>query len=419
MGEIVSSKDLCILIKEVLRLMDKRLIGHGERVGYILSRMLECEGSYEDFELAEFALLGTLHDIGAFKVEKTSEMLKFDLHDYMPHSIYGYLFLKYVSPMDEMARTLMYSHIDYSQLVNVDFEHKNIANYINLAGRYDLYNKSLGTKFEYNKLRVYEGTKYDPKSFELLDMALAKYSLKEKLDSKMYLAELDKIYDDLMFSDEEKEQYIMMLMYVSGFRDEVNVLNTVTSLIVAEEIANIIGGFTEDEHTQLYFGALLHDVGMLTVPLDIINAPRKLSDEEMNTMRNHVLVVETLLKDRVDEGVYNIAVRHHERMDGSGYPNHLTGADMNMLEKILQVADTVTGLTVERMYRKSKPKEAVIAILTDEMNHNKFRQDIVLAFINNYDTIMDKVKERSQSILQMFFKLQKQYEQVSTAMIKK
>ena len=89
LGEIVSSKDLCILIKEVLRLMDKRLIGHGERVGYILSRMLECEGSYEDFELAEFALLGTLHDIGAFKVEKTSEMLKFDLHDYMPHSIYG------------------------------------------------------------------------------------------------------------------------------------------------------------------------------------------------------------------------------------------------------------------------------------------------------------------------------------------
>ncbi len=399
--------------------MDKRLIDHGERVGFILQCMLDCEGGYEDFELAEYALLGTLHDIGAYKVEKTSEMLKFDITDYMPHSIYGYLFMKYISPYGEKSRILMYSHIDYTNLVTTDFAEKNISNYINLAGRFDLYKNSLGTKFDYNKLRVYQGTKYSTKSFELMDMALKKHDIINKLNTKEYKKELEESFENLMFSDEEKEAYVMMLMYISGFRDEINVINTITSLIVSQEIANIMGGFTEEEMEDLYFGVLLHDVGMLTVPPEITDAPRRLTDEEMNTMRRHVSVVETLLKDRVSQEVYDIAVSHHERLDGSGYPHHLRGEDMNMSQKILQVADTVTGLTAERVYRKPKNKESVIAILTDEANHNKFRMDIVQTFINNYDGIMDKVNERSKTILEMFHKLKKQYEQVSKALIKK
>ncbi|MCR4908501.1 MAG: HD domain-containing protein [Lachnospiraceae bacterium] len=420
MKEIVSSKDVCIMIREVLRLMDKRLIGHGERVGYVLYCIMAEAGEYEDFELAEYAFLGTLHDIGAFKVEKGMEMLQFEVANPMPHAIYGYLFLKYVSPMDEVARVIMYSHVENRNLSGVKFENKEISNYIFLAGRYDLYHHSLGERFDYNKLiRSNAGTHYSEKGLELLDAALVKRDIQQKLADKSYKEEMDHFYDDLIFSDEEKEKYLEMLMYISGFRNEYNVIDTITSVYVSREIALRLGCLTDEEMEQLRFGALLHDIGMLTVPLEIVNAPRKLTDEEMATLRRHVEVTSVILRDRIDPGVLAIAESHHERLDGSGYPRGLKGEDMNLPQKIMQVADTVTGLTCKRSFRPTKPKEAVISILRDEVGRNKFRMDIVETFIGNYDEIMELVHKEAEESLSMWRRLEKQYEQVKAAFVKK
>ncbi len=420
MKEIVTSKNVCIMIREVLRLMDKRLIGHGERVGYILYCIMEETGKYEDFELAEYAFLGTLHDIGAFKVEKGMEMLQFEVANPMPHAIYGYLFLKYVSPMDEVARVIMYSHVEHRNLDNVKFDNKEISNYIYLAGRYDLYNHSLGERFDYNKLiRSHSGTHYSEQGLEFLDRALAKRGINEKFANHSYKEEMDKFYDDLLFSDEEKEKYLEMLMYISGFRNENNVIDTITSVYVSREIALKLGCLSDEEMEQLRFGALLHDVGMLTVPLEIVNAPRKLTDEEMTTLRRHVEVTSIILRDRIDPGVLAIAESHHERLDGSGYPKGLKGENMNMAQKIMQVADTVTGLTCKRSFRPTKPKETVISILRDEVGRNKFRMDIVETFIGHYDEIMDLVNKQAEQSLSMWRKLEKQYEQVKAAFVKK
>ena len=411
--EIVTSKDICILCREVLRLMDKRLVDHGARVGYILYRMLQCKGGYEDFELAEYALLGTLHDIGAYKVEKSTDFLNFETKDYMPHSIYGSLFLKYISPLADRSKIIMYSHIDYSQMESIKYEDRDIANFINFAGRLDLYNNSLGARFDYSKMRVYAGTKFSMQCFDLFDQAQVKYDIFKKLRSGEYKTDTDSLFDAIIFSDDEKQKYIEMLMYISGFRDEYNVINTVTSTLIAEEIAKKLGTLSNDEMSSLYFASILHDVGMLTVPLEIIDAPRRLTDDEFEKMRSHVEVAEVLLKGRVNDAVTDIAVRHHERGDGSGYPHHIVNQDMNTATRILQVADTVTGLTCKRSYHDPKPKSAVISILNDEVNHNRFHRGVVMAFTNNYDTIMEKVSAKSQEVLATWNKLNNQYYQVT------
>ena len=411
--EIVTSKDICILCREVLRLMDKRLVDHGARVGYILYRMLQCKGGYEDFELAEYALLGTLHDIGAYKDEKSTDFLNFETKDYMPHSIYGSLFLKYISPLADRSKIIMYSHIDYSQMESIKYEDRDIANFINFAGRLDLYNNSLGARFDYSKMRVYAGTKFSMQCFDLFDQAQVKYDIFKKLRSGEYKTDTDSLFDAIIFSDDEKQKYIEMLMYISGFRDEYNVINTVTSTLIAEEIAKKLGTLSNDEMSSLYFASILHDVGMLTVPLEIIDAPRRLTDDEFEKMRSHVEVAEVLLKGRVNDAVTDIAVRHHERGDGSGYPHHIVNQDMNTATRILQVADTVTGLTCKRSYHDPKPKSAVISILNDEVNHNRFHRGVVMAFTNNYDTIMEKVSAKSQEVLATWNKLNNQYYQVT------
>jgi len=419
--EIVASRDICVLCREILRLINKKISDHSARVGYILYCMMECEGRYEDYELAEFALLGMLHDIGAFKVETDSDILKFDMTDVMPHSIYGSLFMKYISPLgDERSKVLMYHHIDYKQLVDVDFEYKEVANFLNLANMVDIYNTSIGDRFDYTRLKNYVGTKFSQQAFDLCAQAQVKHELFNKLKLGKYREELDEIFSNIMLSDQEKTKFVEMLMYISGFRDEYNVINTVTTTCVATEIAERMGeDFTQEELSTLYYASILHDVGMLSVPLEIIEAPRKLTPEELETMRQHVSVAENLLRGRINDAVADVILAHHERGDGSGYPNHIDSSKMNTIMRILQVADTVTGLTCQRAYHPSKPKDAVIRILNDDVNHNRFGKNIVSTFVNFYDEIMEVVNRRAKEITINWSTVNKQYEMVKRTLVKK
>ncbi len=418
MNEGITSNDICRIILEALRLIDKRLIDHGERVAYLIWRMMEYKGGYEEYELAEYAFIAALHDIGAFKVESGKDVLDFDVAHPMKHSIYGYLFMKYTSPIEERSKILMYSHIDVLQLKDVEFEGKEISEFIHLAGRYDLFHNSLGDRFGIQNLRAYEGKKFSARNIDLLESALKKNEIEEKFKDNSYREELNSLWKGLLFSEKEKQIYIRMLIYISGFNDEYNVINTMTSTMVATEIAGRVEGFGEDEMKELFIGSALHDMGMLTVPEDIINAPRKLTNEEMEKVRSHVKAVENVLKDRVSDSILKIALGHHERLDGSGYPYGWTVDQMSKGQKILQVADTVTALTCERAYHPAKNKEAVIRILQDEMNRNKYDREVVMTFINDYDNIMTVAKSRAEEMLSMFKELKVRYEKVKSTLMR-
>ena len=95
MIEYITSKNLFLLIRDTLKLIDRRLMDHGSRVSYIMYKMLQCKGGYEPFELADIVLLATLHDIGAYKTDNIGDMLRFETRDYLQHSVYGFLFIKY------------------------------------------------------------------------------------------------------------------------------------------------------------------------------------------------------------------------------------------------------------------------------------------------------------------------------------
>lgn len=418
MTESISSRDICKIILEALRIIDKRLIDHGERVAYLIWRMMEYKGGYEEYELAEYAFIAALHDIGAFKVESGNDVLSFDVAHPMKHCIYGYLFMKYTSPIEERAKILMYSHIDATQLKDVQFEGKEISEFIHLAGRYDIFHNSLGDRFGIQNLRAYEGKKFTARNISLLESALKKNDIEDKFKDNTYKKELNELWSGLLFSEKEKQQYIRMLIYISGFRDEYNVINTMTSTMVATEIATRMETFTSDELKELTLGCALHDVGMLTVPEEIINAPRKLTDEEMATVRSHVKILETILQGRVSENILKIALGHHERLDGSGYPYGWKVDEMDKGQKVLQVADTITALTCERAYHPAKNKEAVCRILEDEMNRNKFDREVVMTFINDYDNIMSISNSKAEEMLSMFKELKVRYEKVKSTLMK-
>lgn len=116
-------------------------------------------------------------------------------------------------------------------------------------------------------------------------------------------------------------------------------------------------GIPQKELMQLTTAALLHDVGKMLIPKEILNKPERLTDEEFVWMKNHTVHGYELLKETV--GINHrqalVALQHHERMDGSGYPFGLMRDQIDLFSRIVAVADVFHAMTSKRVYRDPSP----------------------------------------------------------------
>ena len=125
------------------------------------------------------------------------------------------------------------------------------------------------------------------------------------------------------------------------------------------KIAGKLGLSNEINYT-IALASLFHDVGKCFIPDEILNKPSKLSDEEFNYIKKHSTYSSELLQGKFIDDISKIAEAHHERLDGSGYPNGLKGDEIRIEAKIIAVADSYDAMTSNRAYRNAlTPKEAM------------------------------------------------------------
>jgi putative nucleotidyltransferase with HDIG domain len=126
-------------------------------------------------------------------------------------------------------------------------------------------------------------------------------------------------------------------------------------------------GLTEDETEALRAASVLHDIGKLAVPEHIISKPGKLTPEEFEKMKIHPSVGAEIL-EQVDfpYPVVPIVRAHHEKWDGSGYPNGLAGEEIPIGARILSVVDCLDALASDRQYRKALPLDEAMAKVASE-----------------------------------------------------
>jgi len=159
---------------------------------------------------------------------------------------------------------------------------------------------------------------------------------------------------------------------------------TLFSLIIAQEL-----GLDDSSIEEIETAGLLHDIGKIGVPEDILCKPGKLTDEEYCIIKQHAARAKKIL-DTIPslQHVSTWASCHHERWDGRGYPNGLQGEDIPLPARILAVADTYDAMTSNRSYRKGLPHE-VAAEEIKNCSGSQFDPKMIEAFIRVEETFKE------------------------------
>lgn len=189
-------------------------------------------------------------------------------------------------------------------------------------------------------------------------------------------------------------QIILKLSSAAEFKDEDTSKHTKRVALYSAMIAKALGLPNKDIEL-IKLTAPMHDAGKIGISDAIIHKPGKLTDEEFVTMRNHAMIGYNLLCDDDNEFLRTaseIARDHHEKVDGSGYPEGRIGDDISLFGRIVAIADVFDALTTKRPYKEAWPFDTAIEYL-DEQKGSHFDTTLVDLFIENLGEVRKIYKD--------------------------
>lgn len=201
------------------------------------------------------------------------------------------------------------------------------------------------------------------KSAQLLEKSLSEYIVRE--DENLNTNKLLKETREIIALSDDPVHTFRMLRRVRRY-DDLTYIHSLNVAILCHEFANWMH-MSEEEQDILTLAGLLHDVGKMGIPGKIIKKAGLLTDEEYELIKQHPRKgYDFLKKHPLDERIMNAALMHHERCDGSGYPQGLKADEIDDFAKIVAIADYYDALTSARVYREPHCPFEVFRMLQEE-----------------------------------------------------
>ncbi len=410
------------MFRRALNTLDYRLLDHGEKVAFIVLKMLESENKYSKIQLIEAYYLSLFHDLGAYKTEDVDNLVNpnnlfgFEVKSMLQHSIYSYLFLKSFSFLQQYVDAVLFHHFTYPKLMQTNCQNKFLATKIFLADKIDILISQKKVSTVEDIFRFLQSPVFCREDVEMLKKLEKEQQVITKVLDYKYMEELLPFLNNKDLTQKQEKSLVAILPYTIDFRSESTVTHTIATVEITRELATLFNLSSEDKQ-NLFYGSLLHDIGKLSISLLILEKQDKLTDFEFSLMKDHVSLTEYILKGQVSEEIFNIAIKHHEKLDSTGYPHAIGAADLNLNERIVAVADIMSALMGKRSYKEIFPKEQVIGIIQKMATQNKICEKVVQVAIENYDVIeksvikvSDNALVRHKKLTEEYFSLLKEYE---------
>ena len=247
------------------------------------------------------------------------------------------------------------------------------------------------TKIDFTDTVTLKRSKFNKSSFteNLINARKSRDKTRSYIDSMLAEAKMGKIVDtkkakllvaELANNIVENLDASMWLTQLKK-RDEYTAIHSLNVCVLSITFGRALG-LKVDELNELGLGALLHDIGKMQVPLEILNKPGKLSKEEFEIMKTHPQKgYEILLDDNnLSAEVLAIVKSHHERLSGSGYPDNLPEQNISYYTKIVSITDVYDAITSDRVYHDGMTPHDAMQRLYEWMPNN-FDQELMQKFI--------------------------------------
>ncbi|HIJ95820.1 MAG TPA: response regulator [Desulfuromonadales bacterium] len=210
----------------------------------------------------------------------------------------------------------------------------------------------------------------------------------------------------LKFSQDAEYEISIRLGKASEFRDQETGMHTRRISELSKELG-LLARLSAEQCEILRKSSPLHDVGKIGIPDKILLKPGKLDIDEFEIMKQHTTIGGSILADAVNYPLLNagafIALQHHEKWDGSGYPSGMKGNDIHIYARIVMIVDVFDALSSERPYKKAFPLEKTLAIM-DEGRGEFFDPDLYDLFrthINSFVAIRETLKDEFEEHVHM------------------
>ncbi|HIJ66209.1 MAG TPA: HD domain-containing protein [Candidatus Hydrogenedentes bacterium] len=388
--------DLVACVSDALDLVSPAVVNHHMQVAYVATA-LAAELGLPQRQRNALTVAGALHDIGAFSAKERQDTLAFELARPHRHAKIGGMLLTMFEPFAETAGMVLFHHVPWNGGQGKEFAGVEVpleSHILHLADRIAVLVKpgpSVLGNVDAIRARISEqsGKMFAPElvsAFEGLAVKeyfwldLASPDLKWVLRQRSQLGTLGLDINGLgRFSD--------LFRRLIDFRSHYTATHCSGVRATADALAQC-AGFSERECHEMSVASRLHDVGKLAIPLEILEKPARLTEDEFAVMRGHVYHTFRILEPI--EGlrqIRNWASFHQERLNGRGYPFHLSAPELPLGARLLAVADVFTAITEDRPYRAGMTSDEALAALDRMVDSIELDGDVVSLVRNDFDAI--------------------------------
>ena len=381
----------------MLAYINRETVQHSVRTAYLSYKIACIHPMNKKCSIQNLVLMALFHTIGFFREDQHFNYIPHQNdHDYFTNDksveskyVFSCYYLEFMTPLRSDAHCLQ----NFLQPPNNDLHNflpqEEYREIIYLCARIsDYYREHPDSPLPEDLNELAPGF-FVQEYVEAFKTANKDNILIENIKANRHSEELTKYLSTVTFPQEDKKYLEKMIVHLLDFKSTSTMNHSINTSSYALSLGLRLN-LNEEELSTLYTSAFLHDIGKISTPQRILEFPGKLSPEDMGIMRHHVNHSKRILNGCVSDEIIETVYGHHEKLNGKGYPRHLKGSDLSLLQKILTVADITSALNDSRSYKGEFTKEKTISIITGMTNNGELDPDITKFIIEDFDTLLQE-----------------------------
>lgn len=397
-NQLLTPGNIVKISMRMLACINREITFHNIRTAYLCLKLGKVYKLKEGGNLQTLTLLALYHTIGFFR-----EDFHFQYNPYDPNpdffsdnkevrSRYAFsaYYLEDMTPLREDAKALEY----FTEPLLPGEENSYIGDYKKLlyfcARISDYYKKNPDNPFPKNIAEI-TADELDSELVELFNQLNKDNSIYTTINDNLAEEILQEAVTFIKYSEDETTQLQKLLVYFLDFKSTYTVSHSINTACYSLSLGTRRNLNNEDLN-QLFTSALLHDIGKIATPQRILEAPGKLSPEDMGIMRHHVNHSRRILREYTPEKIIEDAYRHHEKLNGSGYPNHITAEEITEIQRIITIADITSALNDSRSYKGEFSTEKIFRIIGEMTEKGELDSEISKYILNDFEEISKEQK---------------------------